>query len=92
VRRFDHVFLDVGSESMLRAENRPQAAVVSGQLIGSVGKPVIHRRRVADDPDSPAPERPSGQQSFGSKLYGHAAIISQGLLGLGRAAPRRRAA
>ena len=74
---------------MLRTKNRLQAAIVSRQLVGGVGKPVIHRRWVADDSDSPASERSSGQQSFGSKLYAHAAIISQGFRGLWRASPAR---
>ena len=64
---------------MLRAENRRQDyAVAPRRLVRRVREPVIDGRRVADDPDSPALERTSGQQPLGSKLYAHAAIISQG--------------
>ena len=82
VRRFDHVFLEIRSEPMLRTKDgRQGGAVIRRDPVGRVDKLVIDRGWVADHADTPSVQRASGEQAFGSKLYAHAAIIPQGNLG-----------
>jgi hypothetical protein len=79
VRRFDHVFLDVRPEAVLRAKDRRQDGLfVRGDAVGGVDELVVHGRGIAHDADATPAKRASGEQAFGSKLYAHAAIISQG--------------
>ena len=72
VRRFDHVFLDVRAEALLRSEDcaKPHARV-RGQPIGDVNQAVIDRRRVADDADALAVERCGGEKPFRPELDLH---------------------
>jgi hypothetical protein len=60
--------------------------MVRPDSIGGMDELVVHGRGIADDADVPAAQRASGEQAFGSKLYVHVAIISQGLFQPGEGA------
>ena len=75
----DHVFLHVGPEAVLRAEDGGQPASVPGrrrgQAVGDVAQLAVDRRRVADDADAAAVEASGRQQAVGSKRDRHGPII-----------------
>jgi hypothetical protein len=53
VTGLDHVFLQVGSKTVLRAEERCQVqAAVGCEPVGDVSKLAVNGRRIADDSDS----------------------------------------
>jgi hypothetical protein len=75
VRRLDHVFLQIGSEAVLRAEDRRQLPVTAGrESIGGVAESGVNRGRIADDPDALAGNQAaigSVEEAFDSKSHGH---------------------
>src|SRR5215831_13622205 len=74
---FDHVFLDIGSKPMLRAEDRRQSgARMRGQVVDDVDEMVIHRGRVADDANALTVETCRSEQPFGSQRDSHKRIIA----------------
>jgi hypothetical protein len=84
VAGFDHVFLHVGSETVLRPEDRGKGGTSPrSELIGDVPELQIDRRRVANDANSLAVQRGGSQKSCRSKGNGHFTIIEAGLATVG---------
>jgi hypothetical protein len=71
----DHVFLYVGPEAVLRAENggQPRGALRRrrGQAVGDVAQFAVNRRRVAHDADAAAVQTTRSQEAVGSKRDPH---------------------
>jgi hypothetical protein len=62
---FDHVFLNVGSEPVLRAENRTEACPrVRGQAVDDVNELMIDRGGVTNDADALTIETGRREQSL----------------------------
>jgi hypothetical protein len=70
VRRFDHVVLDVGPESVLRAENGGQ--IDAGRLdqpIDDVAVGMVDRCVVADDADTGAAQMLGSDENVGTQAH-----------------------
>ena len=63
VRRLDHVVLEIGSEAVLRAEERRQRDVgIVAQAVGGVLEAGVHRRRIAHQADAPRRQSAGGRR------------------------------
>jgi len=68
----DHVFLHVGSKSVLRPENRPEPrARMRRETIGDVPQLGVDRRGIAQEANAPAVEDGRIEQALGAKSHGH---------------------
>jgi hypothetical protein len=76
VAGLDHVFLHIGSEPVLRAEDGRQVRPrVRREPIDDMPELAVNRCRVAHDPHAPAVEIPGIEQAIGTKTHTHRAII-----------------
>src|SRR5262245_37738872 len=81
VPRFNHVFLDVRAETVLRTEDCGEGGVgTGGNPVGDVDVLMIDRCGIANHPDPPSVECRRLQKAFGTQGDTHIVrIISQGL-------------
>jgi hypothetical protein len=72
VRRFDHVVLNIGTKTVLRAEHRREPdAWFLGERVDDVSECGVDRSRVAENADTPAVKPSGSEQNFRAQADGH---------------------